>query len=146
MNKNRDSHLSEWCECGSRPVLQWSVTDSNPERPFVGWPNHNIVGLGTNLIMLVSLDIVPCVAACIGLGGLVLADGVLVGVVLANWVVATSVLVDGVALPPCNQRENAYSGGIIPRDECPTTFSMSEKCEWEAQLQPSHPNIGGRLS
>ncbi|QHO57315.1 Zinc finger GRF-type protein [Arachis hypogaea] len=28
----------------SRPVLRWSGTDSNPERPFLGCPNYNTMG------------------------------------------------------------------------------------------------------
>ncbi|RYQ98937.1 hypothetical protein Ahy_B07g086773 [Arachis hypogaea] len=44
MNRNRDSCLPEWCGCGSRPVLRWSATDSNPGRLFVGCPNYNTVG------------------------------------------------------------------------------------------------------
>ncbi|QHN86558.1 Zinc finger GRF-type protein [Arachis hypogaea] len=44
MNRNRDSRLPEWCRCGLRPVLRWSMTDSNPGRPFVGCPNYNTVG------------------------------------------------------------------------------------------------------
>ncbi|RYR29760.1 hypothetical protein Ahy_B01g054257 [Arachis hypogaea] len=34
----------EWCACGSRPLLRWSTTDSNPGRPFMGCPNYNIAG------------------------------------------------------------------------------------------------------
>ncbi|RYR34721.1 hypothetical protein Ahy_A10g049722 [Arachis hypogaea] len=44
MNRNRDARLEEWCECGSRPVLRWSATESNPGRAFVGCPNYNTAG------------------------------------------------------------------------------------------------------
>ncbi|QHO21564.1 Zinc finger GRF-type protein [Arachis hypogaea] len=44
MNRNREARLPEWCACGSRPVLWWSGTDSNPGRPFLGCPNYNTVG------------------------------------------------------------------------------------------------------
>ncbi|QHN88799.1 Zinc finger GRF-type protein [Arachis hypogaea] len=44
MNRNRDTRLPEWCACGSRLVLRWSMTDSNPRRPFVGCPNYNVRG------------------------------------------------------------------------------------------------------
>ncbi|RYR54798.1 hypothetical protein Ahy_A06g030072 [Arachis hypogaea] len=42
MNRNREARLPEWCACGSRPVLRWSGTDSNPERPFLSCPNYNV--------------------------------------------------------------------------------------------------------
>ncbi|RYR26131.1 hypothetical protein Ahy_B02g060290 [Arachis hypogaea] len=41
-NRNKDARMPEWCACGSRPVLRWSVMDSNPGRPFVGCPNYNV--------------------------------------------------------------------------------------------------------
>ncbi|QHN80162.1 Zinc finger GRF-type protein [Arachis hypogaea] len=44
MNRNREARLPEWCACGSRPVLRWSGTDSNPGRPFLGCPNYNTIG------------------------------------------------------------------------------------------------------
>ncbi|RYR05311.1 hypothetical protein Ahy_B06g085179 [Arachis hypogaea] len=44
MNRNREVRLPEWYACGSRPVLRWSETDSNPGRPFLGCPNYNTVG------------------------------------------------------------------------------------------------------
>ncbi|RYR79405.1 hypothetical protein Ahy_A01g004219 [Arachis hypogaea] len=44
MNRNREARLPEWCACGSRPVLRWSGTDSNPGRPFLGCLNYNTVG------------------------------------------------------------------------------------------------------
>ncbi|QHO43302.1 Zinc finger GRF-type protein [Arachis hypogaea] len=44
MNRNKESRLPEWCGCGSRPVLRWSGTDSNPERPFLSFPNYNTMG------------------------------------------------------------------------------------------------------
>ncbi|RYR73191.1 hypothetical protein Ahy_A02g007531 [Arachis hypogaea] len=44
MNRNREARLPEWCACGSRPVLHWSGTDSNPERLFLDCPNYNTVG------------------------------------------------------------------------------------------------------
>ncbi|QHO52903.1 Zinc finger GRF-type protein [Arachis hypogaea] len=44
MNRNRESRLPEWCDCGSRPMLWWSGMDSNQGRPFLGCPNYNTVG------------------------------------------------------------------------------------------------------
>ncbi|QHO00991.1 Zinc finger GRF-type protein [Arachis hypogaea] len=44
MNRNKDSRLPEWCECGLRPVLRWSTTDSNLGIPFVGCLNYNTAG------------------------------------------------------------------------------------------------------
>ncbi|QHO00306.1 Zinc finger GRF-type protein [Arachis hypogaea] len=44
MNRNREARLPEWCACESRPVMRWSGTDSNPGRPFLGFPNYNTVG------------------------------------------------------------------------------------------------------
>ncbi|QHN78454.1 Zinc finger GRF-type protein [Arachis hypogaea] len=41
MNRNRDLRLPERCGCGSRLVLRWLATNSNPGRPFVGCPNFN---------------------------------------------------------------------------------------------------------
>ncbi|RYR29323.1 hypothetical protein Ahy_B01g053693 [Arachis hypogaea] len=42
--KNRRSAPPEWCGCGCRPVLRWSGTDSNPNKPFYGCPNYNTSG------------------------------------------------------------------------------------------------------
>ncbi|RYR33246.1 hypothetical protein Ahy_A10g047809 [Arachis hypogaea] len=40
--KSRRSVLPEWCGCGCRPVLRWSGTDSNPNKPLYGCPNYNV--------------------------------------------------------------------------------------------------------
>ncbi|QHN98248.1 Zinc finger GRF-type protein [Arachis hypogaea] len=42
--KSRRSAPPEWCGCGCRPVLRWSGTDSNPNKPFYGCPNYNTSG------------------------------------------------------------------------------------------------------
>ncbi|MED6174956.1 hypothetical protein PIB30_073915 [Stylosanthes scabra] len=41
-NRARSGKVSQWCGCGMRPVLRWSGTESNPERPFFGCPNYNL--------------------------------------------------------------------------------------------------------
>ncbi|MED6225809.1 hypothetical protein PIB30_097233 [Stylosanthes scabra] len=38
------SKLPQWCGCGLRPVLRWSGTELNPDRPFYGCPNYNTSG------------------------------------------------------------------------------------------------------
>ncbi|RYR15159.1 hypothetical protein Ahy_B04g071886 [Arachis hypogaea] len=40
--KNRRLVPPEWCGCGCRPVLRWSGTDLNPNKPFYGCPNYNM--------------------------------------------------------------------------------------------------------
>ncbi|MED6188082.1 hypothetical protein PIB30_082607, partial [Stylosanthes scabra] len=35
------SKVPQWCGCGLRPVLRWSGTELNPDRPFYGCPNYN---------------------------------------------------------------------------------------------------------
>ncbi|RYR23519.1 hypothetical protein Ahy_B03g068729 [Arachis hypogaea] len=40
--KSRRSAPPEWCGCGCRPVLRWSGTYSNPNKPFYGCPNYNV--------------------------------------------------------------------------------------------------------
>ncbi|RYR36969.1 hypothetical protein Ahy_A09g041905 [Arachis hypogaea] len=40
--KSRRSASPEWCGCGCRPVLRWSGTDLNPNKPFYGCPNYNV--------------------------------------------------------------------------------------------------------
>ncbi|RYR35113.1 hypothetical protein Ahy_A10g050258 [Arachis hypogaea] len=42
--KSRRSGPPEWCTCGCRPVLRWSSTYSNPNKPFYGCPNYNTSG------------------------------------------------------------------------------------------------------
>ncbi|RYR51336.1 hypothetical protein Ahy_A06g026355 [Arachis hypogaea] len=37
----RLSRVPERCECGCRPVLRWSGTNTNPDKPFFGCPNYN---------------------------------------------------------------------------------------------------------
>ncbi|MED6160331.1 hypothetical protein PIB30_050522 [Stylosanthes scabra] len=36
--------IPQWCGCGMRPVLRWSGTDLNSDRPFYGCPNYNTSG------------------------------------------------------------------------------------------------------
>ncbi|RYR10459.1 hypothetical protein Ahy_B04g072119 [Arachis hypogaea] len=43
-SRSRRSGVPEWCGCGCRPVLRWSGTDSNPNKPFFGCPNYNTSG------------------------------------------------------------------------------------------------------
>ncbi|QHN75982.1 Zinc finger GRF-type protein [Arachis hypogaea] len=38
------SAVPEWCGCGCRPILQWSGTESHPNKPFFGCPNYNTSG------------------------------------------------------------------------------------------------------
>ncbi|MED6204508.1 hypothetical protein PIB30_009513 [Stylosanthes scabra] len=38
------SKVPQWCGCGLRPVLRWSGTELNPDRPFYGCPNYNVDG------------------------------------------------------------------------------------------------------
>ncbi|RYR68596.1 hypothetical protein Ahy_A03g015073 [Arachis hypogaea] len=40
--KSRRLVPPEWCGCGCRPVLRWSGTDSNLNKPFYGCPNYNV--------------------------------------------------------------------------------------------------------
>ncbi|MED6110942.1 hypothetical protein PIB30_047696 [Stylosanthes scabra] len=43
-NQARSGKVRHWCGCGMRPVLRWSGTEANPDRPFFGCPNYNIAG------------------------------------------------------------------------------------------------------
>ncbi|RYQ95441.1 hypothetical protein Ahy_B08g090729 [Arachis hypogaea] len=43
-NRSRATRVPEWCGCGCRPVLRWSGTHSNPNKPFFGCPNYNTIG------------------------------------------------------------------------------------------------------
>ncbi|QHN97657.1 Zinc finger GRF-type protein [Arachis hypogaea] len=43
-NRARSGKVPHWCGCGMRPVLRWSGTEVNPERPFFGCPNYNTSG------------------------------------------------------------------------------------------------------
>ncbi|QHO24464.1 Zinc finger GRF-type protein [Arachis hypogaea] len=43
-NRIRAGKLPQWCGCGMHPVLRWSGTNANPERPFLGCPNYNTTG------------------------------------------------------------------------------------------------------
>ncbi|RYR76971.1 hypothetical protein Ahy_A01g001464 [Arachis hypogaea] len=43
-SRSRKFGVPEWCGCGCRPVLRWSGTDSNPNKPFFGCPNYNKSG------------------------------------------------------------------------------------------------------
>ncbi|MED6149000.1 hypothetical protein PIB30_058266 [Stylosanthes scabra] len=40
-NRARSGKVPYWCGCGMRPVLRWSGTEANTERPFFGCPNYN---------------------------------------------------------------------------------------------------------
>ncbi|MED6219918.1 hypothetical protein PIB30_040294 [Stylosanthes scabra] len=44
LNRSISGKVPQWCGCGMRPILCWSGTDANPERPFFGCPNYNTVG------------------------------------------------------------------------------------------------------
>ncbi|RYR09566.1 hypothetical protein Ahy_B05g077933 [Arachis hypogaea] len=33
--------VSEWCDCGSRPVLKWSGIEMHPNKLVFGCPNYN---------------------------------------------------------------------------------------------------------
>ncbi|RYR56421.1 hypothetical protein Ahy_A04g017276 [Arachis hypogaea] len=41
-SRNRSARVPEWCGCGYRPILRWSGTESNSNKPFFGYPNYNI--------------------------------------------------------------------------------------------------------
>ncbi|RYR36415.1 hypothetical protein Ahy_A09g041372 [Arachis hypogaea] len=43
-NRSKVTRVPEWCGCGCRPVLRWSGTYSNPNKPFFGCPNYNTIG------------------------------------------------------------------------------------------------------
>ncbi|RYR24801.1 hypothetical protein Ahy_B02g058346 [Arachis hypogaea] len=43
-NQNRSARVPEWCRCGYHPILRWSRTESNPNKPFFGCSNYNIRG------------------------------------------------------------------------------------------------------
>nr|XP_025703404.1 uncharacterized protein LOC112805213 [Arachis hypogaea] len=43
-NRSRPTRVPERCGCGCRPVLRWSGTNSNPNKPFFGCPNYNTNG------------------------------------------------------------------------------------------------------
>ncbi|MED6202531.1 hypothetical protein PIB30_106566, partial [Stylosanthes scabra] len=43
-SRGRVSKVPQWCGCGLRPVLRWSGTEQNPDRPFYGCPNYNVSG------------------------------------------------------------------------------------------------------
>ncbi|RYQ92467.1 hypothetical protein Ahy_B09g098701 [Arachis hypogaea] len=43
-SRNRVSGVPQWCGCGCRPVLRWSTTEANPNKPFFGCLNYNING------------------------------------------------------------------------------------------------------
>ncbi|MED6181250.1 hypothetical protein PIB30_017640 [Stylosanthes scabra] len=52
-DRARSRKVPHWCGCGKRPVLRWSGTEANPERPLFGCPNYNVwfsgVGIGGGL-------------------------------------------------------------------------------------------------
>ncbi|RYR73660.1 hypothetical protein Ahy_A02g008102 [Arachis hypogaea] len=41
-SRNRSAKIPEWCGCGSHPVLQWSGTKSNLNKPFFGYEGVGI--------------------------------------------------------------------------------------------------------
>ncbi|QHO42970.1 Zinc finger GRF-type protein [Arachis hypogaea] len=41
LNRVRTGKVPHWYGCGMRPILRWSGTETNPERPFFGCPNYN---------------------------------------------------------------------------------------------------------
>ncbi|RYQ88459.1 hypothetical protein Ahy_B09g095637 [Arachis hypogaea] len=43
-SRSKRSGVPEWCGCCCRPVLRWSRTDSNPNKPNFGCPNYNTSG------------------------------------------------------------------------------------------------------
>ncbi|MED6190047.1 hypothetical protein PIB30_101911 [Stylosanthes scabra] len=43
-NRARYGKAPHWCGCDMRPVLRWSGTEANPDRPFLGCPNYNTAG------------------------------------------------------------------------------------------------------
>ncbi|XP_016177894.1 uncharacterized protein LOC107620208 [Arachis ipaensis] len=43
-SRTRPSRVLERCGCGCRPVLRWSGTNTNPDKPFFGCPNYNTRG------------------------------------------------------------------------------------------------------
>ncbi|RYR31368.1 hypothetical protein Ahy_B01g056184 isoform A [Arachis hypogaea] len=52
---DRGGKVPHWCGCGLRPILWWSGTDSNPERPFYGCSNYNVSWL--NYCKLITTDV-----------------------------------------------------------------------------------------
>ncbi|RYR55615.1 hypothetical protein Ahy_A06g030797 [Arachis hypogaea] len=40
-SRTRPSRVPERCGCGCRPVLRWSGTNTNPDKPFFDCPNYN---------------------------------------------------------------------------------------------------------
>ncbi|QHO60252.1 Zinc finger GRF-type protein [Arachis hypogaea] len=43
-NRARTGKVPHWCNCGMRPVLRWSGTEANSEKPFFRCPNYNTFG------------------------------------------------------------------------------------------------------
>nr|XP_025648204.1 uncharacterized protein LOC112743213 [Arachis hypogaea] len=43
-SRTRPLRVPEWCGCGCRPVLRWSGTTTNPDKPFFDCPNYNTRG------------------------------------------------------------------------------------------------------
>nr|XP_025608107.1 uncharacterized protein LOC112701580 [Arachis hypogaea] len=41
-SRTRSSRVPERCGCGCWPVIRWSGTTTNPDKPFFGCPNYNI--------------------------------------------------------------------------------------------------------
>ncbi|RYR40510.1 hypothetical protein Ahy_A09g046266 [Arachis hypogaea] len=42
--RSRRSVVLEWCDCGCRPILRWSGTESHPNKTFFRCPNYNTSG------------------------------------------------------------------------------------------------------
>ncbi|RYR11238.1 hypothetical protein Ahy_B05g079702 [Arachis hypogaea] len=43
-SQSRASNVPQWCGCGCHPVLWWSTSEANPNKPFFGCPNYNVNG------------------------------------------------------------------------------------------------------
>ncbi|MED6116181.1 hypothetical protein PIB30_097783 [Stylosanthes scabra] len=43
-SRRRGGKVPPWCGCELRPVLRWSGTELNLDRPFYGCPNYNTCG------------------------------------------------------------------------------------------------------
>ncbi|RYR64146.1 hypothetical protein Ahy_A03g010281 isoform A [Arachis hypogaea] len=40
--RSRHGRVWEWCGCGCRPMLRWSVTETHPNKSFFGCSNYNV--------------------------------------------------------------------------------------------------------
>ncbi|RYR22473.1 hypothetical protein Ahy_B03g067768 [Arachis hypogaea] len=41
-SRTRPSRVPDRCGCGCRPMLRWSGTNTNPDKPFFDCPNYNV--------------------------------------------------------------------------------------------------------